>query len=587
MHKRLLLTIGTLAFVFTSTVVGMQTPPTGTIRGTVTRGGTSQGLPDIQVILVDPRNGRGALRGQNVPPPQNADPTTKTDRDGRFVFEKVEPGTYTVRIQQEGYFVEEQVGRNPLNLFTRPVIVMAGQPIPDIAVSMVPGAAVSGRVVDVQGRPVVGMTVQAFQMGYENGLPSLVSGVTSATDDRGEFRLYRMPPGEFYLAASPLPGARGAAPPREGLVQTFYPDVLDAKAARMVRLAGGDDLTGMTITMRSSPMFTIFGQIVSSVPPQARITARGNVAVAPNLTLVPRDKNIATERNLRSAATVAADGTFQIQGVTPGSYDLYATLNNATFDAAAAAAGAPNAYFGRTAVDVGSQNVQGVTVAIVPGVELKAYATVDGSAAAASGIVRLVLQSDDSARRIPTYARGSQVLAGADGSFTIPHVNEGLYRVQVNPMVAPQGRGRGQRGGVYVEDIREGGTSVHDNGLRIGKEAPRPVEIIIKTNSGSIEGAAYNSQQQPRSGATVALVPQASRRQNPGLYRLATSDPMGRFTLSGVPPGQYKLFAWESIPSGAYQNPEFIAKYEERGTAVTVNPATTTSAQVTVTPADR
>jgi len=70
--------------------------------------------------------------------------------------------------------------------------------------------------------------------------------------------------------------------------------------------------------------------------------------------------------------------------------------------------------------------------------------------------------------------------------------------------------------------------------------------------------------------STVVLVPQAGRRQNPALYKTVRSDADGRFTLSSVPPGAYKLFASQSIPPGAYQNAEFISKYDERGTTVIV-----------------
>jgi hypothetical protein len=306
--------------------------------------------------------------------------------------------------------------------------------------------------------------------------------------------------------------------------------------------------------------------------------------------------------NNRFTASVSLDspnnGKFEIPGVIPGPYYLFARVANPSPDAAAAAAGStPNAYFGRTSFDAGQQDVSGLSVHVRPGVEVKTYVTVDGSAAAAANNVRVLLRLDDNTRALPAYGRGGQLPVGADGSITFPFVNEGVYRLQANviaTIVAANAAARGQRGGgqplrsAYVEDIREGGLSVYDNGLVVGKEPPRQVEIVIQTNGGTVLGTAYDAQLQPKAGATVVLVPPEARRQNIALYQVVTSGTDGQFGMVAVPPGQYKVFAWESIPSGgAYMNAAFMAKHEARGTSITVNPSSTTNTQVTVIPADR
>ncbi len=69
---------------------------------------------------------------------------------------------------------------------------------------------------------------------------------------------------------------------------------------------------------------------------------------------------------------------------------------------------------------------------------------------------------------------------------------------------------------------------------------------------------------------TVVLVPMGKRRENPYFYRTTLTDALGKFSLQGVPPGEYRIFAWDDVDSGAWQDPEFLAVYEERGTRVTV-----------------
>jgi hypothetical protein len=53
-------------------------------------------------------------------------------------------------------------------------------------------------------------------------------------------------------------------------------------------------------------------------------------------------------------------------------------------------------------------------------------------------------------------------------------------------------------------------------------------------------------------------------------YFAATTDRNGQYAFSNVPPGRYKLFAWEDVPAGAYQYPDFIRRYEDRGQTITV-----------------
>jgi hypothetical protein len=624
-------------------LAAVQAPAQGaTISGTVTRVGTSEPIPDVNVLVTNARVGpRGQVlaqtleeqvnaaiaRGNAIPPNiqaqldaqraaargganTNVQLTTKSDRDGRFGFRDLPPGQYTVQIEREGYFglPLSPGGSHPV-VVNRTVTIAAGQTPANLALALVPGSAVSGRVVDPEGHPVVSSAVQAYRLSYLNGAPTLQAAGTADTDDRGDYRLFRIPPGEYYLAVTPgQSGARGFGGGRGGrgaivvtgdpLVRTFHPDVLDANVARLFILKGGEDLTGIAINARRSPTIKVSGQVFSSVALPVQTNARGQTRTTPiQLILVPRGKNTVEDQNNRTNLSVPmdspTDGKFEFPAVIPGSYDLFARLNNTTADPATIAEGTtPASYFGRTSFEAGQQAVSGLSVHIRPGVEVKTYVTVDGSAAAAANTVRVSLQPDESLRAIPAYVgRGGQLQPGPDGIVTFPFVNQGVYRV-LPTIVAMNAPARGQRGAAqplanaYIEDIRESGMSVYDNGLLVGKQPPSLVEIVIKTNGGTVQGIVHNAQLQP-TAATIVLVPAEPRRQNIALYKTATSFASGHFGMVAVPPGHYKVFAWESIPPGAYQSATFIAKYEARGTSITVNAASTTNTQVTVIPADR
>jgi hypothetical protein len=178
------------------------------------------------------------------------------------------------------------------------------------------------------------------------------------------------------------------------------------------------------------------------------------------------------------------------------------------------------------------------------------------------------------------------------GAFKIPLLPEGRYRVQVYFGAGANPAGRGQAAApvapsapqlpatTYLSDVRQGGTSVYDNGLTIGNQASEPIEILVNTNAGSIQGSVLGPDQKPVPSTTVVLVPQESRRQNPALYKTARTDAQGHFVINTVPPGPYTLFAWESVLTGAWQNAEFLRSYADRGVPVSVSAAERANVEV-------
>ncbi|MNC93753.1 hypothetical protein D3C83_104540 [compost metagenome] len=65
-------------------------------------------------------------------------------------------------------------------------------------------------------------------------------------------------------------------------------------------------------------------------------------------------------------------------------------------------------------------------------------------------------------------------------------------------------------------------------------------------------------------------MPDDPHRRNFVLYRTAVSLPDGSFNLTGIAPGSYKLFAWQSVTPGAWGNAAFLRRHEDRGIAVVV-----------------
>jgi hypothetical protein len=123
----------------------------------------------------------------------------------------------------------------------------------------------------------------------------------------------------------------------------------------------------------------------------------------------------------------------------------------------------------------------------------------------------------------------------------------------------------------YLKSIRLGHLDVTDTGVDFtqGILASEMV-VTISSNGGQVEGTVQNEKSEAAIGATVTLVPEASRRSLGYLYKVAAADGNGHFTLTGIKPGKYKVFAWEEVEPMAYRDPDFLKPYEWAGEAVSI-----------------
>ena len=94
--------------------------------------------------------------------------------------------------------------------------------------------------------------------------------------------------------------------------------------------------------------------------------------------------------------------------------------------------------------------------------------------------------------------------------------------------------------------------------------------MVLTTETGSVEGVAIDRTGDPAANVTVVLVP-ATARKRTTLYKSLVTGSDGKFRFQEIPPGDYKLFAWDDIETGAWENPEFMRPYEPRGRAIRVS----------------
>src|SRR4030095_10056097 len=98
------------------------------------------------------------------------------------------------------------------------------------------------------------------------------------------------------------------------------------------------------------------------------------------------------------------------------------------------------------------------------------------------------------------------------------------------------------------------------NGVSITDSTQDSLEIVLTRESGTLEGLVTDPGRGGATGATVVLVP-ASARKNSKLYKSAVTDSSGRFRFQGIATGDYLVFAWSDVETGAWQNPDFMRPF--------------------------
>lgn len=112
-----------------------------------------------------------------------------------------------------------------------------------------------------------------------------------------------------------------------------------------------------------------------------------------------------------------------------------------------------------------------------------------------------------------------------DGTFTIPDVADGRFRIGVTGLPAS----------VYLTSARYGGMEVIDSGIDIDRGVQGSLELYLggPGSVGAIEGVVKTREDQPAGNSIVMIVPAPNRRQNPAAFRTVITDQLGSFSVLG------------------------------------------------------
>jgi hypothetical protein len=317
--------------------------------------------------------------------------------------------------------------------------------------------------------------------------------------------------------------------------------------ATAVNVEPGAEIRSIDFSLLPSGVFHIRGRVSGLSP--------GHAGFGGAVMLRKGNNRLSAAMPERTAAVKAEDGTFDLDQVVSGSYEISAIE-----------------FSGETPrmihrpVEVGGADVDGVDLAFEPGVTITGHLRWEDKATAPNVPLVISLEQDEQAFSTPPTAE-----VQPDGSFELKDVSADTYWVNVT----------GPAPDAYLKSAQFGSSDALGN-FRINPGSGATLELIGSARGAHIQGVVMNSDPVPVSGVWVVLLPEDSNRNRKRLFQSVRSGANGKFDFRGVAPGNYSLFSWDDVEEHEWDDPEFLKPFQSKAVSVHVTEGETKTADLTV-----
>lgn len=405
---------------------------------------------------------------------------------------------------------------------------------------VIPAPVITGSVFDPNGAPLAAALVRAYSRKYSPRGSQLRAVMKTMTDDLGEFRLFGLSSGEYFVSAGYGDRDRAAAVGNvqlsanvtkadDGYATVFYDGSEDISHAQPVRLNSGSEPSTLSIYLRDAARFKIRGQVV---PPIGGVKIR----------LAPRGSDLAEANYFIQSV---AGGGFEIRGVSPGSYLLLGTIATEA---------------GEMSSDVISVNVtdgdfDGVRLALTNPAMVSGTVSLENNPQANLSGLRVRLE-----RGTIEFEQSFEAAVSVPGAFTFKAIPLTQYDIAVEPLPPA----------AYVKSINSNRLDMLAGMSRL---TPGPLQIVLAIATDSVQVHVTDGKD-PASGAQVVLVPNSILSRRADRYFTGFTDSAGNLTLAAVPPGSYSAFAFEQLEPGSYYvlgySLSAMSRFSDRAVSVNV-----------------
>jgi hypothetical protein len=527
-----------------------------------------------------------------------------TDDEGRFAIARLPDGDFTLSATRPG-FLKATFGASRQGRPGTPISIRGGASRTDISLSMTHGSALAGVIRDPSGDPAPFMRVEAIRIQHFSAGDRAEKLGDARADDRGEFRIFGLPAGDYVLAATParivggmgdlgapteaevdaklnalrsrsaLP-APGTAPPPAPAASSekgystpavFYPGVITQAEAVVVTLGVNESREGLDFAARLSHAATVDGNIVAArgatVPPQLQLSIQGS---GPKLPVFGGDLNGPSIR--RDPATQ----TFRITNVPPGHYRLIArTLNAPGNNTQIMSSGgtlpkidmSSGVLWGAVEFDATGEDLSGITLTVQPAPAVTGQIVVDAASKTPLTLAgaRVSLEPmPDSDRRSNGLSSPIVAAANAKGVFELPAVIPGVYRVTAT-----------LASGWWLRSAVMAGTDVLDGTLTVDPNGVSDLTLTVSDRHSSVGGTLTAAGGPATDYFLVAFSADKALWRAPS-RRVRSTRPStnGAFDVADLPPGQYYLAALKDLDTADLEDPAFLETLIPASALVTV-----------------
>jgi hypothetical protein len=523
--------------------------------------------------------------------------TATTDDQGRYQVAELAGGSYTVTASKTG-FVDGVFGqRRPLQPGT-PVVVAEAQALANVDLRLTRGGVITGRVTDEDGEALARalVTVQRYQ--YLRGERQLTPAGGDQTDDRGQYRVFGLPPGDYYVSASAgglgqligrgmqqlaagigaLGGGRGGGgrgaggalaalgvqdePEPTGYAPTYYPGVVSAPEAGKVNVTPGQEVGGIDFQIQLVPFATVSGIVGGGLSTES-------VAVM----LMPQDGGgRGPLGGPMLTGRTQADGTFAIANVPPGRYMVIArSVREGPLTA-------------MQPIAVNGQNIGGVALMLQPGVTLSGNITVESSGTPAPTDYSSFRVDAPDVTPLPLGGgggggrglgggggRGGAAANGRaekNGAFRIDNLLPGQHYIRV------AGGGVQGQGQWTLKSVTIAGQDVTDTPVELkpGQNVDN-VTVVLTDRASEVSGTVRDARGAGAAALTVVAFstdPQHWRAQSRRIQAVRT-DQSGAFRIRNLPAGEYFLIASDDVEQGEWFDPAYLEQASAGGRRISLS----------------
>ena len=471
---------------------------------------------------------------------------TLTEIDGSYLFPQLPAGSYTIRASSPGWlatsFGQQKPGRSGVVM-----VLGSGESRKDLTIMLFRGGVISGRMRTENGPVLVGAIIEAFQLRHSARGSAIYASQSTTTDDRGEYRLIGLSPGEYFVRATPSVGGRVVIPGQtlniqrgrhRGYVPMFFPTAMSPGEAGAIEVGAGDVRSGIDMTFSAVPLAQISGSLAGLTRP----------------TKVVRFRRMFDDGLLRSGESIESEigpeGRFVMANIRPGTLTLLVQNTGDT---------AEDVFWGliRLVVDGDSS---GVSIQMRRGLRLRGEIRFVSTTQSAPSTANLGFIAWPSGSGTLDSGYASTALIEKDGSFSFDTLLPGSYFLD-----------HLNRTQWAIASIRQGGIEQVLGTLDVQGDVSDVVVTLIDRPA-SLSGRLLVAPDALVTDYTVVAFPADPmvRASRPRAVYSASLDTTGRFTMPSVLPGDYLVAVTDDIEVNAWFDPRVLEQLSPGGIPVRI-----------------